>query len=670
MKLNKDSNLYLIVIILSVCCFINIYGVQILDPRYIDWLLDGNGQDLSQHYIGWEAYRLGAWQFPIGLTDRLNYPDSTSVIFTDSIPLFAVIFKIISPILPDKFQYFGFWGIFCFILQGILVTKIIKNYSTNVIVVLSSVVIFLNFPVMLLRMYAHTSLAGQWIILLALLPFFDKNILKENKLIGLFSIVGILASSIHMYFVLMCGCILLGFLFYFYRVTINIKAVIKIVCAYILSVLMTVFILGGFSSKSSTYAIDGLGYYSFNLDGFLNPFGWSRLLPNLPTYTEGQYEGMAYLGIGGIILWLVSIFLLAFHKEKAIGSVKNTKSFFGLLVVFFLILFVAMSPEASFLYYKIYSINLPKIIYKTWSIFRTSGRIIMVNSYIIILLSIIILTKTLSNKKVTALILVCTCLQVYDLQPILKEKYTYFSNHITYESVLKGDIWTEIANNKKIKHLVVTHWDNNELYQLGQFAMTNNKTMNAFAMAHADQEQLIKSSKKELANIDNSKIYIFKDDGNKIKFLNFNLHYYTDGNFIIGYKEPIKGYHEQSLEQFMQSVLVYKDNLNLSNGIDDKQGRIIYPTGFSFGPYWLIPKGEYIVHIIGKNLDVLDVAATDDFGKKQIKVKFINKASDSIYLKISLAEVAETFELILKNNSNKNVVVTKVEIICNRKESL
>ena len=73
-------------------------------------------------------YRNGDWTFPIGLTDQLAYPYYTSVIFTDSIPIFAVFFKLLSPILPANFQYFGFWGILCFGLQGMLAAKILKKF--------------------------------------------------------------------------------------------------------------------------------------------------------------------------------------------------------------------------------------------------------------------------------------------------------------------------------------------------------------------------------------------------------------------------------------------------------------------------------------------------------------------------------------------------------------
>ncbi len=114
--MRKNVNIYIIITFLSVVVFCSIYGVKVLNPTYTDWLLVSGG-DLTQHYLGWTAYRTCSWQFPLGMTNTLAYPNKTSVIFTDSIPLFAVLFKLFSPVLPEKFQYFGLWGIVCFIYR-------------------------------------------------------------------------------------------------------------------------------------------------------------------------------------------------------------------------------------------------------------------------------------------------------------------------------------------------------------------------------------------------------------------------------------------------------------------------------------------------------------------------------------------------------------------------
>ena len=115
--------------LLGAVSFLLIYGWNILNPSNIDWLFSGG--DLTQHYLGWVGYRNSDWTFPIGMMNQVTYPYNISIIFTDSIPLLAVFFKILSPLLPSQFQYFGLWGILCFILNGIISAKILKKYLFN-----------------------------------------------------------------------------------------------------------------------------------------------------------------------------------------------------------------------------------------------------------------------------------------------------------------------------------------------------------------------------------------------------------------------------------------------------------------------------------------------------------------------------------------------------------
>lgn len=82
---------YALVATVSLLVFISIYGVNVLNPTYTDWLMAGG--DARQHYMGWNAFRTSEWLFPFGLENNLAYPYKVSVIFTDSLPLFAIILK-------------------------------------------------------------------------------------------------------------------------------------------------------------------------------------------------------------------------------------------------------------------------------------------------------------------------------------------------------------------------------------------------------------------------------------------------------------------------------------------------------------------------------------------------------------------------------------------------
>lgn len=115
--------------ILGLTIFILIYSTEVLNVTKDEWLHDS--WDLTQHYYGWMFFRDAKWTFPIGMFQTLSYPNYASIIFTDSIPLFAIFFKLLSSILPETFQYFGIYGMICYILQGVFAFTLLRKFIHN-----------------------------------------------------------------------------------------------------------------------------------------------------------------------------------------------------------------------------------------------------------------------------------------------------------------------------------------------------------------------------------------------------------------------------------------------------------------------------------------------------------------------------------------------------------
>lgn len=90
-KLLEKNNVWILGTLVGIVTFICIFGVHVLNVTYTDWLLGGG--DLTQNYLGWCFFRNSDWFFPFGLMDNASYPNTVSVIFTDSVPLFAVFLK-------------------------------------------------------------------------------------------------------------------------------------------------------------------------------------------------------------------------------------------------------------------------------------------------------------------------------------------------------------------------------------------------------------------------------------------------------------------------------------------------------------------------------------------------------------------------------------------------
>ena len=91
-------------------------GWKFLDPQNVSWLDSG---DRVMHSIGWWFYRTSPWGLPPGINPRNGLEISGSVALSDSLPLFALPFKLLSPLLPTMFQYWGLWLLVCMTLQAV-----------------------------------------------------------------------------------------------------------------------------------------------------------------------------------------------------------------------------------------------------------------------------------------------------------------------------------------------------------------------------------------------------------------------------------------------------------------------------------------------------------------------------------------------------------------------
>lgn len=539
----KRININIVAALLGGIAFVLIYGVKILNPLYTDWLLTGG--DPSQHYLGWEFFRRSDWYFPLGLTDQLAYPLKTSVIYTDSIPIFAVFFKLFRSILPQQFQYFGIWGLLCFVLQGYYAAKILGERSSSKAVILAGSGFFIVSPIMIFRMYYHTALAAHWLILLAIY-FYSKHEKEYRDIfrpVMQWGILGILIGSIHLYFVPMCGAILLGYILcsIWKERKIRIRFFYPGI-SFSVGLFLTVYLLGGFSSGADT-GTNNLGLFSFNLNAFLNPMSYSTLLKNTslwdwPFYTQGQYEGFSYLGMGIILLCVCGIGLMIkniFRRRKpSVYQVMTVLMSIGLIAL-------AVSPTITWNDKLLLQLPYSSTLYKYWGIFGSSGRMAWPVVYFLMVFGITSIgNMKWKRKEIAGVVLILACLvQVVDLSGQLYKRHENYSEKVVYQSPLAGSVWDDIISSGEYKHVVwVTHnVDHNDVIQVAIYAMRNDMTMGNFYFARGiDKRDIIE---EQLQNTSEDCVYVFLKSDDTFEYEIYEnyedvLHFYPCGDYMIG----------------------------------------------------------------------------------------------------------------------------------------
>jgi len=514
--------LFIMGALLGAVIFVIIYGVKILNPSYIGWIYYGDN-DLKQHYIGWSHYRNSSWRFPLGLIETLSYPTNMSVIYTDSIPIACLFFKLFSGVLPEDFQFFGIIGILSFALCGGTAAVLLKRFIKNSWVCLLATPVFVaSFPI-IQRMYYHTALAAHWMIFLALIIWvYDTFEAKSFKSEIVWGIFGFACVSIHSYFLAIIGMILLADRINF--LLLNkwkiIKAITPII-SFCLMGLLALWIFGGLYGDSSAAGF-GLGTFGANFNTFINPIDYGRILPNLGVENYFQYEGCGYLGFGVILLAVLAIALLIV-KRKSLETIfaKNDRNrvFVGTGIFLFLLSFAtATLPKISIGTWSIGQINYPEPIYKIASIFRSNGRFIWTGMYLLMIAIIVLTVKLLEDKKgvLVAALAVMVVVQGVDLSKMISEKQKYYYADHEFTTIWDTNLeLSRVAHTKE--HFVFLYNENDLNMETAFYAYRNGMSLNNFYFARDIDSEVTKEINKYLDElrdglVRDDTVYIMKMD--------------------------------------------------------------------------------------------------------------------------------------------------------------
>lgn len=658
-----------ICVLLGAVIFVLIYGVHILNPCYTDWLLTSEDGDLTQHYLGWKFYRHAKWRFPFGLIDTMAYPNPTSVIFTDSIPLFAFVFKVFRFLLPAQFQYFGWFGLLCFMLQGAIGAILVRKYvKKDYLVVLGSLFFVLS-PAFINRMYWMTSLASHFLCMLALvfLVYYEERYKNTKKAVIAWGILGALCASIHLYFLPMCGIVLLGFVLVDAVKGKKKGFALLPLASYIMMAGITVFLFGGFASGMQAEN-DGVGYYSFNLNGFYNPQGWSGYIMDMP-YTDSQYEGFAYLGLGVLVLLLFSFSIWIGNRKKKTDSIEvwleqNIKQI-AISLIILITLFVAASNIVMYHDKVLYEIPIPSFIYKLWSVFRATGRLIWPAVYLLVLGAVCMDKEYIKNGTKAVLLSLCLLLQILDIKGVLAAKNEVYNQVDTYQSLLPSDEWKVIGENEDIRHICfVSDVANSRklLFSFGDYASDYGLTLSDFYFARSIGEKEAEAREQALFEKSADTIFIFFKNESQ-KCLVYDMNYYEIDDLIIGCSQPLTDMQLLSAEKLSTYRYTLETGQYMNNGEVADGLWNIHSYGNTYGPYLHANPGKYQVTIAGSNLTETEVKCYYNGGDNHLEPQNLYVDDTNITYEVELNEYTESLEFALWNIGGGDIVVSEITIV-------
>ncbi len=392
----------LAVLMLGLGGFLLFIGYRVLFPDNIAWLSTG---DPAEHFIGWHFFRFAPWTLPLGLNPANGLEFSNAIVYSDSIPLLALLFKSISAALPPVFQYFGFWLLACFLLQACFGWKLAGLVTAHPFARLLIAAFFVSAPPMLLRTGGHLSLSGHFIILAAIYLVLRPD---RRHQAAFWALLLVVAGLVHAYLLLMAGaCWTADLVQGLMARREPLRRVVLQIIATIAALAVALWQAGYFSEREP--GSGGFGYYRFNLLSLVDSSGWSHILPNIPE-GPGDYEGFNYLGLGLLFLTLVAVAVAISGRTGISRRIADFRVFLAMLLV---LAIYAASNNVGIGSLEV-SVPLPPAALQATSMFRASGRIFWPVYYVLVFVIVYLVVRGLGRRLAVPLLGFALVVQVAD----------------------------------------------------------------------------------------------------------------------------------------------------------------------------------------------------------------------------------------------------------------
>lgn len=464
--------------------------------------------DPPTYQLGWEFFRHTPWvQFPLGANPDYGMALGSSIVFSDSLPLFALPFKLLDPWLPETFQYFGLWILTCFVLHAVFAYLLLSRFSDNRYLLILGTGLLLLMPAYLMRMTIHMVLAGQWLLLAGFYLYFAERF-RGRFWVGLL----IVATMTHAYLLVMLGAIWAADLLQrLLKREHDIAKCLLRIAAGIAPVVLLMWLLGYFMLGPSPVAPQG--YLRMNLLSLVDSRGdWSRLLPDLQT-DFWDSDGFAYMGAGMLVLLALAP-VLVWRKT---AHAMHRHSTWPLILMSLSLLLIALTNTVNIGPYTAVQFDLPELVTRAYQTFRSPGRLFWPAYYLLGVITIVLVCLRLPAKAALPVLSVALAVQLYDLSKMLPRIHDYFTQETSWQSPLVAPMWNELGGHYQKILYVLPHNSAPHFILLADLANRYRMGVNIGNFARVDLRKEKEHQEEILASIstgqfDPQAIYVFMNN--------------------------------------------------------------------------------------------------------------------------------------------------------------
>ncbi len=441
------ANGWLLAGLFGALVYLVVAGLAPLDVTNVDWIYQKD--DIATAQTGWTFYRAAPWSAQIAMNPTYGMDFAGSILYSDAVPLLAIPFKALSPLLPEQFQYFGLWTFASFILQGVFGWLLMGRATANPTARLLGACLLVLTPVYAHRLVAstHMSLTAHWLVLGALALSLPPHTRRPWLWWGLL-VIG--SAFVHAYLFVMVATLWLADLarrFWLARRDWRAARWPAAEMAGVGTLLIALVMGTGVWSGPAGEFQGGFSWFKMNVFSFFDPDpysgawpardSWSFILPDLPNW-GGDYEGFAFVGLGGLILGLAALWAL----PRFLRTQKLDFAYAPLAVALIGMAGFAVSQNVTFGEFNLW-LWWPAPMQTLGELLRATGRFIWPFYYFLFFAGVAVLAQRFQARTLLAVLGGICVVQAVDLTPGWVRDAQYLRHDTAFPAPLTAQFWNE-----------------------------------------------------------------------------------------------------------------------------------------------------------------------------------------------------------------------------------
>jgi hypothetical protein len=439
---------WLVALVLGAAACLYAIPLEMLDPTHFGWM---NRLDTLAHWLGWEQFRHSpVLQLPLGKSELYGLENSTSIVFSDSIPLVALLLHPIEGLLPRPFQYLGLWTLACFILQAYFAYRLMLRLFPQPRSAMAATLLFLMSAPMLNRIHVHTSLMSHWLVLAGILFYFEDVGWRWRRWTSLL----VVAALVHGYLFVMVAALwgahllkvaALGQLRGGARALLAAAAG---VLAVIVACGAMMWLAGYFGPRSPQLHMYGTGRY--DLAGpICTRELWSQVVPSINCKSRANdWDGQSFLGIAilAVLVSMLAGLALRWPRAPRLGTMPR----WPLWGVGLFLLAFAVTNDVAFAAQDLFSYPLPRRWLAMAETFRSSGRLIWPVFYLGLFAILAGFVRLVPERFHLGILLPFGLLQFFDVRPGLAAVNLFDPKEFPVARDLPSPAWQHLERYDKL----------------------------------------------------------------------------------------------------------------------------------------------------------------------------------------------------------------------------